>query len=162
MSTSSLDRSHVQRAWSGSASRHLTWWQVLTTTYYEWSADRAPRLGAALAYYTIFSLAPVLVIVMAVAGLVFEPEQVQAALNGQFSSMLGKDGAEAVSALVAGAQKEEEGAVATVVGIAVLVFGAVGVFVQLKDALNTIWKVEPRPDRGWWQFVRDSTAQAIA
>jgi len=127
----------------------------LAATYNEWSADKAPRLGAALAYYTIFSLAPMLIIVMFVAGLVFDPEQVEAALNGQFENMLGKEGAEAVSALVAGSQKHEEGAVATVVGIAALVFGALGVFVQLKDALNTIWKVELRPGRGWWQLVRD-------
>jgi membrane protein len=153
MSTQSVEFDRIRQA--GRESGPLSWWQVATVTYSEWNADRAPRLGAALAYYTIFSLAPMLVIVMAVAGLVFEPEQVQAALNGQFQSMLGEEGSEAVSALIAGAQKHEEGTLATVLGIAALVFGAVGVFVQLKDALNTIWKVELRPDRSWWRLVRD-------
>ncbi|HTM54378.1 MAG TPA: YihY/virulence factor BrkB family protein [Pirellulales bacterium] len=138
-----------------SAASGTSWWQLIKQTFSEWSADKAPRLGAALAYYTVFSLPPLLVIVIAILATLFNPEDVQNELNGQFKSMLGEEGQAAIAALIAGAQKGHSGAIATAIGIGALVFGAAGLFVQLKDALNTIWGVRVKSGRGIWGLVRD-------
>lgn len=135
--------------------RATTWWEVLKMTYHDWTEDRAPRLGAALAYYTVFSLAPLLLIVISIAGLVFDPAEVQTAIDHQLEGLLGAEGKEGVSAMVAGAQNKDSGIVATVLGVVALLFGATGVFAQLKDSLNTIWEVEAKPGQGIWQYVRD-------
>ena len=116
--------------------------------------DHAPRLGAALAYYAVFSLAPILILALAVAGLFFDSRVVEAQLNAQFEHFLGSEGAKAVATLVAGARKPTEGAVATVIGVVALVFGATGFFIQLKDAMNTIWEAEIKQGQGAWGFVR--------
>jgi len=92
-----------------------SWWQLIKQTFSEWSEDKAPRLGAALAYYTIFSLPPLLVIVIAILATIFNPEDVQTELNGQFKSMLGEEGQQAIASLIAGAQKGHSGVIATVV-----------------------------------------------
>src|SRR6059058_2490675 len=114
--------------------------------------DKAPRLGAALAYYTMFSIAPLLLVVIAIAGFVFGQE----AARGQiFAQMRGLIGAEAVQGMVASAAKPKTGMIATIIGVVTLLLGASGVFGQLKDALNTIWEVEPPKTRGIWGFVRD-------
>lgn len=108
-----------------------------------------PRLSAALAFYTTFSVAPLLVISVALAGVFFGKDAVQGRLIQALHSLLGKDGAEGVQALVVAAGNEQHsGVIASAIGIVVLLFGATGVFVELKDALNTIWHVEARPDLG--------------
>jgi membrane protein len=112
------------------------------------------QLGAALAYYSIFSLGPLMIIAIAIAGLVFGQEAVRGEVGLQFKGLLGDAGAQAVDAMLAGASKPQQGIVATVLGIALLLFAAVGVVVQLKDALNTVWEVEARKKGGIWQFVR--------
>jgi membrane protein len=132
----------------------VSMWQVVKQTVADWSEDKAPRLGAALAYYAVFSLAPMLILALAVAGLFFERGEVEAQLNSQFEQLLGPEGAEAVETLVAGAQKPAEGFVAAVIGAIALAFGATGVFVQLKDAMNTIWEVRVKKGQGVWGFVR--------
>jgi membrane protein len=131
-----------------------SWWEMLKQTVSDWLKDKAPRLGAALAYYTIFSLAPLLVIALAIAGMFLGADAVRGELHGQLQSMLGDSGAAAVEEMVAAASKPTEGVLATVIGIAVLLFGASGVFGQLQDALNTIWDVEPKP-RGIWGTIKD-------
>src|SRR5262249_1264180 len=130
-------------------------WQMLKITFNEWTLDKAPQSGASLAYYTLFSLAPLLLIVLAIAGLIVDPSDVQTQLNDEFKRLLGDDGAQAVMTLVEAAQKPEEGFAAGVVGLIVLALGATGVFVQLKDALNTIWNVRVRPGQGIWGLVRN-------
>ncbi len=122
-------------------------------TYRDWSEDKAPRLGAALAYYTVFSMAPLLVICMAIAGWLFDAQTVQTQISNELG--LGEEGSKALATMVEAAEKHEGGIIATIVGIAALMFGATGVFIQLKDALNTIWEVEPKPGAGIWGFVRD-------
>src|SRR5689334_3232342 len=94
-----------------------SWWQLIKQTFGEWSEDKAPRLGAALAYYTVFSLPPLLVIVIAILATMVNPEDVQNELNGQFKSMLGAEGQTAIAALIAGAQKGHSGTIATAIGI---------------------------------------------
>jgi membrane protein len=129
-------------------------WSLLKDTATSWSNHKAARLGAALAYYSIFSLGPLLVIAVAVAGLTFRQEAVRGEVGAQLQALLGDAGAQAVNAMLLGASKPMEGTLATVLGIGALMFAAVGVVVQLKDALNTVWEVEPPKASGIWDFVR--------
>jgi membrane protein len=121
----------------------------------EFGEDKAQRLGAALAYYTIFSLAPLLLIAIAIAGMVFGREAAQGQIFGQLRGVLGSQAAQAVQEMVKGAAKPKSGTIATVVGIVTLLFGAAGVFGQLKDALNTIWNVEPKTTGGIMAMIKD-------
>ena len=120
----------------------------------EWVNDKAPRLGAALAYYAIFSIAPLLVIAIAIAGMVLGEEAAQGQISAQVQNLVGAQGGEAVETMVQSANKPGAGTIGSVLGIAMLLFGAAGLFGQLQDALNTIWEVQPKPGRGAWGFVR--------
>jgi len=124
-------------------------------TISEFIADKVPRLGAALAYYTIFSLAPLLLIVIAIAGLAFGHDAAQNKIFAQLHGVLGASTAEGVQEMVKNAAKPKSGTVATVLGIATLLLGASGVFGQLKDALNTIWDVKPKEGRGIMGMIKD-------
>jgi membrane protein len=126
---------------------------MLKMTFRDWSEDKAPRLGAALAYYTVFSMAPLLIICMAIAGWLFDAQTVQSQISHELG--LGEEGSKGLATMVEAADKHEGGIIATVLGIVALLFGATGVFIQLKDALNTIWEVEPQPGAGIWGFIRD-------
>jgi membrane protein len=121
----------------------------------DWSEDKASRLAAALAYYTIFSIAPLLLIAIAVAGMVFGEEAARGQIVGQIQELIGPQGAEAIQGMIANAgQNKGQGTVATLIGIALLLFGASGVFAALQDSLNTIWEVAPKPDQGIWATIR--------
>lgn len=129
-------------------------WPLLKQTLSEWMDDNVPAQAAALAYYTLFSVAPMLIIAIAVAGLVFGQEAAQGEIQKQLQSLIGDAGAKVVEDLVASASKPSSGIVATVVGILVLAFAATGVFAQLQDSLNTIWKVKKKPMNGLLAFLR--------
>jgi len=131
------------------------YWPVVKDAGSEWWNDKAPRLGAALAYYSIFSIAPLLVIAIAVAGFAFGPEAAQGQVSRQVSHLVGEEGGKAIEAMVAAANKPGAGTLATVLGVVMLLVGATGLFAQLQDALNTVWEVQPKPGRGAWGFVRD-------
>jgi membrane protein len=126
---------------------------LLKETFSEFGEDKVQRLGAALAYYTIFSLAPLLVIVIAIAGFVFGEEAARNQIVGQISGLVGESGAELIQTMIQGASEPRTGIIATIVGIVTLVLGAGGVFGQLRDSLNTIWEVEPKPGPGGIQGV---------
>jgi membrane protein len=130
-------------------------WELLQEAGNEWLEDKAPRLGAALAYYTIFALAPLLLIVIAVAGFVFGEDAARGELFEQIRGLVGDRGAAAIEAMVANANQKEANTLATIVGVAMLLVGAAGLFGQLQDALNTVWEVQPKPGRGLWGFLRD-------
>jgi membrane protein len=130
-------------------------WSLLKETANDWLDDKAPRLGAALAYYTVFSLAPLLVIATAVAGLVFGPAAAEKQIGHEIEGLVGPDGGRAVQSMVEHANKPGEGIVAGVLGVVMLLVGATGLFGELQDSLNTIWGVQPRPGRGVWGFVKD-------
>jgi membrane protein len=119
--------------------------RLVKDTAQAWQEDKAPRLGAALAFYTALSLAPLILVVLAVAGLAFGEAAVQGELEWQARDMIGPHGAAAVQALVQAAHAPGHGVVATIVGLFALFFGATSVVVELTDALNTIWRVPPRP-----------------
>lgn len=106
-----------------------------------WIEDYAPSMGAAISYYTVFSMAPLLIIVIAVAGFIWGREAVEGQLYGQLSSLIGSDGAAGVQSLVASANEPTAGIVATVISVAVLIFGATTVFAELQSALDRIWQV---------------------
>ncbi len=131
-----------------------TVFEILKQTVVDWLDDKAPRLGAALAYYAIFSIAPLIVIVIAIAGIWFGKEQAQEQIFNQVSAMVGDEGAQGIGNMLEAANKPREGIIASVLAVVTLIFGATGVFVQLQDALNTIWEVKPKPGRGVWGFIR--------
>lgn len=128
--------------------------ELFTETFKDWNEDKAPRLSAALAYYTIFSLAPLLIIAIALAGLFFGEEAARGEVIEQVRGFIGQSGAEAVEGLLAASNRPAGGRIAAAIGFATLLFGAAGVFGQLKDAMNTIWEVAPRPNQGIWGFIR--------
>jgi membrane protein len=115
----------------------------------DFSQDECMPRAAALAYYTIFALPPLLVLLLLIAGTVWEPQEVQNALEGQFRGLVGHQGAQAIHAMIAQAdQPGGEGTIKTILGIAGLLFGATGAFLALQDALNRAWEVKPDPSRG--------------
>lgn len=119
-----------------------------------WSDDKCSRLAAALSYYTIFSIAPLVVLAIAVAGMVFGQEAASNRLFHEIRGLVGDLGAEAIQAMVTAVHKQGGGMVATLVGLGTLLLGASGAFAQLQDALNTIWQVQPKSGQGVKAFIR--------
>ncbi len=120
-----------------------------------WLDDYAPSMGAAISYYTVFSIAPLLLLVMAVAGFVWGREAVEGELIRQLAGMLGEDGARGVHALIQSANKPEQGLVASAVSFVVLLIGATTVFAELQSALDRIWRVpEHQKLSGLWDTLR--------
>lgn len=120
---------------------------LLKETVWAWYEDRGPRLGAALAFYTLFSLAPLFIIVIAIAALAFGREVAYAQLTQQIEGFIGQEGARVVQTAIEHTSRPRSGLLATLIGLGTLLFGATVVFSELQDALNTIWKVPPKPRR---------------
>jgi len=129
-------------------------WQLLKETYAQWSEAKPFQLAAALAYYTLFSLAPLLLIAIAVAGLAFGREVTEYQILTTFQGFMGSQGAEAVKGLLHSTSDTGTGIVATMVGIVTLLIGAGGVVGQLQESLNTIWEVEAKSESGIWSLLR--------
>ena len=127
---------------------------LMRCTVTEWFADRAASKGAALAFYTLFSIAPVLVVVIAIAGFFYGHEAAQGQLLSELKGLVGAKGAEAIQLVLAGARDKESGMWATIVATALLLFGATSAFAELKDSLDEIWNVPPPKDASWWDIVR--------
>ncbi len=130
-----------------------TIYELARDTFRQWCEHKAPRLGAALAYYTIFSIGPLLVIAIAVASIVFKDaeEQIVSSLSG----VLGGESAEVVKQTIESGKEGGRNWIATIIGIITLLIGASGVFGQLKDALNTIWEVKPKEGRGFFKIIKE-------
>jgi membrane protein len=134
---------------------------VFTETLGEWYEDRAPRLGAALAYYMVFALAPGLIFIISVAALVLGEEQARSQIIDEVRNLVGSNTAEALQATIESVRREGGGLLPTTLGIVTLLFGLWGVFGELQDALNTIWGVTAKPGRGvlvilkerFWSFT---------
>lgn len=136
--------------------RVRTWIDLFKETFREWNNDNATRLAAALSYYTVFSLAPLLIIVIAIAGFFFGREAVEGQVVDQMNGFIGEKSAETLQSAIRNASAQpEHGIVSTIIGTLVLIFGASGVFGELQSSLNTIWNVKPRGQRSWWLIVRD-------
>lgn len=132
-----------------------TWWTVIKQTGASWSDDHVARLAAALAFYTVLSLAPLLVLTVAVAGFFFGEEAARGQIAGQLASIVGEQAGKGIQTVLSHANEPEGGTFGSILGIVVLIFGASGVFGELQSALNEIWEVEPRPGRGILGFLRD-------
>ena len=128
---------------------------LLKEAYGRWDDAKASRLGAALAYYTVFSVAPLVLISVAIAGFVFGEAAAEGHIARELGQTVGRPVADAIQSVVGSAERDGRGGLAAAVGVAVLLFGASGVFAALQDALNTIWGVEARPDRGALGVLRD-------
>lgn len=127
---------------------------LLKCTLSEWFEHRGGSMGAALAFYTLFSLAPVVVLVLAIAGWFYGPQAAQGELFAQLRGLLGSQGAQAIQLVLAGAQNKEEGRLATLVAGGLLLFGATTVFAELKASLDAIWQVPPLTHGNLWDLVR--------
>jgi membrane protein len=129
---------------------------LLKQTAIEWMDDKAPQLGAALAYYTVFSLAPLVLILLAIIGVLFrdDPAGAWSRVTEQMGYFLDKSAVQVVTGIAQEASKPGKSTGATIIGIALALFGASGVFGQLQDALNTIWGVKAKPGLGIWGFLR--------
>ena len=129
-------------------------WGILKQTGTDWSTDNATRLSASLAYYTVLSLAPMLVLGVSVAGIVFGEEAARGQIADELASVVGPEAGKGIQTLLSNARSPDQGIIGSVIGIVVLLFGASGVFGELQSSLNEIWKVEPKPGRGVWGFIQ--------
>jgi membrane protein len=123
-------------------------WATVKETATDWSEDNAARLAAALAYYSLLSLAPLLVIVVAVAGFFFGNDAARGKVSGELGAIVGGEAAQGIEAVVANAHTPSSGVIGTVVGVVTLFVGASGVFGELQSSLNAIWEVKPKTDGG--------------
>lgn len=127
---------------------------VISCSVKEWFEHRASSKGAALAFYTLFSIAPILVLVIAIAGFFYGPEAARGDIMVQLRGLMGAQGAEAIQLVLAGASNHAEGLWATALAIALLLFGATSVFAELKASLDEIWQIPPLKQAGFWDVVR--------
>lgn len=127
---------------------------ILKLTYQGWKEDRASRLSAALAYYTIFSLAPLLVIVIAITGLIWDAGLVRTQILNQIHGLVGADGADFIANLISNTGTPAQDIFATIIGVITLLFGALGVFNELHNSLNIIWEVEEEKPKGFLQVIK--------
>jgi membrane protein len=128
--------------------------ELVATSFKEWNEDRASRLSAALAYYTVFSISPLLIIALAIAGQFFDQNAVRNELMAQIGGLLGPQGAEIVGTMLENAARPADSLIASLIGVVTLLLGASGVFGELQSALNTIWEVTPNPERGLLSTVK--------
>ena len=128
--------------------------RLLKEAFIEWQQDKASILAAALAYYTVFSITPLLVIAISIAGAVFGQEAAQGEIVEQINQLVGQQGAEAIETALANADRPQVGSIASIISVVLLFIGASGVFAQLQQALNTVWNVKPKDDEGIWGFIR--------
>jgi membrane protein len=128
---------------------------ILKDTAVEWYEDDAPRLAASLAYYTLLSTAPLILMSIAVAGVVFGEEAARGQIAEQIGQVVGAQAANAIQSIAKNAHQSHAGPLSSIVGIAIMLFGASGVFGELQTALNLMWDVKPKPDRGIKGFMRD-------
>jgi membrane protein len=144
------DDSNTSESLVGTAS------SLLKQTFQEWLQDKAPQLGAALAYYTVFSLAPLVLVLLAIIGFLFRDDPADAwnKITQQMSYFLDPSALEVVQNIAQKAAQPGKSVIATIIGVALALFGASGVFGQLQDALNTIWGVKAKPGTGIWGFLR--------
>jgi membrane protein len=144
----SAGRALTERSWKDYVA-------VLKQSGQAFADDNASRLAAALACYTLLSMAPLVVLCVAIAGLFFGREAAQGQIAQELGSVVGESGAKAIESVVANAKNPGSGILASIGGVAVLLFGASGLFGELQSSLNTVWSVEPKPGRGIWGVIKD-------
>ena len=135
--------------------RPARWWTLFKRALAGWWNDNVPRLGASLAYYTLFAIAPILLVAIAIAGLVFGPEAVRGEITGQIRGMVGEEGARTVQGMLEGASRRESGILATAIGVVTFILTSTGAFLELQTALNNIWRVKPKENVNLRSFLVD-------
>ena len=133
--------------------KHLP--DLISKTYKAWMQDDPFRLSAIVAYYAVISLPALLVIIINLVGSIWGYEIVQGELTGEFSSALGKDAATSIENIIKETRNSDKNTLSTIIGIGTLLFGATGVFYQLKISLNEIWKIAPKPNAKIWKVITD-------
>ena len=128
--------------------------KLLQEAFKEWQDDKVSLLAAALAYYTVFSITPLLVIAIAIAGAVFGQDTARGEILQQINSLVGEKGAQAIEMALANADQPQLGSIASIISVVILLIGASGVFAQLQQALNTVWEVKAKPNGGIGEFIR--------
>lgn len=132
----------------------MRWWKTLKEIVSNWAVHRCSAQSAALAFYTIFSLAPILVVVIALAGMFFGEEAVRGQIFSEFQGLMGRDSALLIQDVLKSAARPSSGSLPAVIGVVTLVLGATAVFGQLQDALNTVWAVAPKPGAALTTLLR--------
>jgi membrane protein len=127
---------------------------LLRTAGSGWIEHKDARSGAALAYYSVFSIGPILIIAIAIAGFFFGQDTARSEISNTVSAAMGETGAQAVRSILSNASRPQQGLLAGIIGVFTLLFAAIGVVVQLKDALNSVWDIDERKVSGLWPFLR--------
>ncbi len=132
----------------------MSWFKIFKTAFRAFFTDKVSQMGAALAYYTIFSIAPLLLIAIAIAGFFFGKSTAQSEIIEAVKNATGQEAAGIIQTMLMSAARPQAGLIATITGIITLSFGALGVFKQLKYAINSVWEVAPRPSPGLWYYLK--------
>lgn len=130
-------------------------WILLKDSFGSFMDDKVPKLGASLAYFTLFSVGPMLLVIIFVAGLLLGRQAIEGSLRDQIQALVGDDAAEQVQQLIASAATSEQGTIAAVIGIITLVISASSVFAEMQDSINEIWHVKLKPKQGWQLMLKN-------
>jgi membrane protein len=153
--TSSIPRPTEETAVTvGTDASPPRFFHLFRRTLSQWTEDKCPQLGAALAYYTVFSLAPLILLLLGVFGLIYGSQQAREKILEQLHYLIDPTAIQVIQDIANHAAEPKPGVFATLIGIIIALFGASGIFGQLQDALNTIWSVKPKPGQGIWSFIR--------
>src|SRR5436190_12275199 len=129
------------------------WWTIFKQTCIDFSDNNVPRMCAALSYYTLFSLAPILLIVITVADIFYGRAAVEGTLFGEIKSFVGSDAAMQIQEIIKNAARSRHATFASIIGSVALVFSATGVFTEIQGSINTIWQLKAKPRKGWVKFL---------
>ncbi len=128
-------------------------WQVLKQAGIEFSNDNAIKLSASLSYYTVFSIAPMLVVIISVCAIFFGKEAIQGEVYGQINGLIGKEAAIQVQDLIMNVQLSNKSFIASAIGVVTLLIGATGIFIEMQDSINFIWAIKAKPKKGWLKYI---------
>jgi membrane protein len=152
--TTAQPRNIRDRHWSTARVTGRRLFEILKGAIFEWNEDKVPRMAAAIAFYAVFSLTPIVVIAFKLGELTFGSDVALQEILTQAAFLIGTEGADGIKLLIENAQPHAASTTSTVIGLAAMIFAATGVFTELKDSLNTIWEVQPKPGLGLLEIVR--------
>lgn len=130
-----------------------SFWKVLKGAGIAFSEDNAIKLSASLSYYTVFSIAPMLIVLITICGFFFGKEAIQGEIYGQIDGLVGKEAALQIQDLIKNSQLSDKTFVAKIIGIVTLLIGATGIFVEVQDSINFIWSIKAKPQKGWLKYL---------
>lgn len=130
-------------------------WEVIKNTFSGFLEDKVLKLSASLAYYTVFSMGPLLIVILYLCGLFLEREAIEGTIYNQLRGFIGVDAAEQIQEIIKNASIGDKGNIAAIIGIITLLFGATTVFAEIQDSINSIWNLKAKPKAGWWKLVQD-------